>query len=100
MIILQTLLEPPVIFTNLQRNFEKIWTPLTPRTAVPNLFINRANIGDKKSWRAFFALENKNMSKIALFKDIKGEFSIQITFYKDPVGILKYLGGQQNVLGH
>jgi hypothetical protein len=38
------------------------------RSAVPNLFINRANIGDKKSWRAYFALENKNMSEIALFK--------------------------------
>jgi hypothetical protein len=40
------------------------------RSAVPNLFINPANIGDKKSRRAYFALENKNMSKIALFKDI------------------------------
>jgi hypothetical protein len=68
--------------------------------AVPNLFINRANIGDKKSWRAYFALENKNMSKIALFKDIKGAFSIQITFYKDSAGILKYLGGQKNARGH
>jgi hypothetical protein len=67
---------------------------------VPNLFINRANIGDKKSWRAYFALENKNLSQIAFFKDIKGAFSIQITFYKGPAGILKYLGRQKNACGH
>jgi hypothetical protein len=60
---------------------------------VPNLFISRANIGDKKSWRAYFGFENKNMNIIALFKDIKGAFSIQITFCKGPEGILKYLGG-------
>jgi hypothetical protein len=47
---------------------------------VPNLFINRANIGDKKSWRAYFGFENKNMAGIALFNNIKGAFSIQMTF--------------------
>jgi hypothetical protein len=56
---------------------------------VPNLFIHRANIGDKKSWRAYFGLENKNMSKISLFKNIKGAFSIPKTFYKGSAGILK-----------
>jgi hypothetical protein len=32
------------------------------KLAVPNLFINWANIQDKKSWWAYFRLENKNMS--------------------------------------
>jgi hypothetical protein len=41
-----------------------------------------------------------DMSKISLFKDIKGAFSIQIAFYKGSAGILKYLGGQKNARGH
>jgi hypothetical protein len=49
---------------------------------VPNLFINRANIGDKTSWRAYFGFENKNISRITLFEDIKGAFAIQINFIK------------------
>jgi hypothetical protein len=67
---------------------------------VPNLFINRAYFGDKKSWRAYFGFENKNIRQNCLFKDIKGTFSIQITFCKGPAGILKSLGGQKNARGH
>jgi hypothetical protein len=58
---------------------------------VPNLFINRANIGDKTSWRAYFGFENKNISRIALFEDIKGAFAIQIN-------IIKVLRAFQNTL--
>jgi hypothetical protein len=47
---------------------------------VPNLFINRVNIVDEKSWRAYYVFENKYMSRIALLKDMKGTFSILIIF--------------------
>jgi hypothetical protein len=33
---------------------------------VPNLFINRLNIKDEKSWRAYYGFENKYMSRFAL----------------------------------
>ena len=64
--------------------------------AVTNNFINRANIGDKKSWQAYFGLENKNMTRIALLKHIKRPKFVQKTFCKGALGILEYLGGQKN----
>ena len=45
-------------------------------------------------------LKIKIWDRIAFFKDIKGTFSIQITFCKGPAGILKSLGGQKNARGH
>ena len=38
------------------------------RQVVPNVFTNRVNVEDKKSVRAYFEFENKNMSRISLFK--------------------------------
>jgi hypothetical protein len=40
------------------------------------------------------------MGKIALFKNTKEAFSIQITFSKGPAGIVKSLGEQKNAHGH
>jgi hypothetical protein len=64
--------------------------------AVPNLFINRVDIVDEKSWGAYYVFENKYMSRIALLKDIKGSISIQIIFRKSPVCFLKSLGERKN----
>jgi hypothetical protein len=33
---------------------------------VPNLFIDQANIGDKKSWQASFGFENNNKMLVEL----------------------------------
>jgi hypothetical protein len=37
--------------------------------AVPNLFITRANIGDKMSWGHILDLKVRNMTRIAINKD-------------------------------
>jgi hypothetical protein len=70
------------------------------RSAVPKLFINRAYFGDKMFRRAYFGIENKNIRQICFLKDVKGTFSIQITFCKGPAGILKSCGGQKNARRH
>jgi hypothetical protein len=62
---------------------------------VPNLFIDSANFGSKKSLRECLRLKNKNISRIASFNNIKGAFSIKISFWKGPASILKKLGGQK-----
>jgi hypothetical protein len=42
---------------------------------VLNLFIDRANIGDKKSWHATFGFENKkNLAALPLIVTYKGHF--------------------------
>ena len=66
---------------------------------MPNLFINRVNIVDEKSWRAYYGFENKYMSRISLLKDIKGTFSILIIFCKSPAGLLNILGEQKMPAG-
>jgi hypothetical protein len=49
-------------------------TKRKPLILVFNLFIDRANFVDKKSLRASFGLENKKISRIASYGDIKGDF--------------------------
>jgi hypothetical protein len=47
------------------------------RARCQTLFIKWANIEGKKSWWAYFGFENKNMSRIGLFNDIKEHFILK-----------------------
>jgi hypothetical protein len=63
---------------------------------VPNLFINRANIGDKKFWRAYFGFVNNNKRRIALFKDTKGHFLSEKLCAKVLRAFKNILAGKKN----
>jgi hypothetical protein len=62
---------------------------------VTNLFINWANVAVKKSWWASFGFENKNISRIASYNDIKWGIFNKNKFLGGPAGSLKTLKGKK-----
>ncbi len=74
-------------------------TKRKPLILVFNLFIDRANFVDKKSLRASFGLENKKISRIASYGDIKGDF-LSKQLFENVLRNSKNFGGQNNARGH